>query len=148
MAVRRRQQVAQRDRPAGGDGVVDRPAHRAHDDRSRQLRQEVAHRVVEPDRAVGDERQGERRRHRLGDRRDPEQRVLRHRPPAHRLVAEHDDLEIVAAADGGDESRHELRVDERAQVIGARGHRGSLAQLPPVGPAARPPPDGPAHLGA
>ena len=97
---------------------------------ARQLRQQLTDRLVEPQGAVGDERQCQRRDHRLGDRGDAEQRVLHHRPSVHRNVAEHDDVHLVAPPDGGDQPRDQLRVHQRAQRLGESGHRTSLAQLP------------------
>ena len=41
---------------------------------------------------------------------------------------EHDDLEVVATTDGGDESRHRVRVHQRTKGFGERGHRRSLAR--------------------
>ena len=35
--------------------------------------------------------------------------------PAHRLLAEHDDLDVVATTDRGDEPRHRLRVHQRTK---------------------------------
>ena len=104
MSVRRRQQVPQRDRSTGRHRVIDRPGHRAHHDRRRQLRQ-AAHRPARRARRVPSATNvsASAADHRLGDRGDAEQRVLRHRPSVHRNVAEHDDVHLVAPPDGGDQ---------------------------------------------
>ena len=117
MPVRRRQQVPQRDRPAGRHRVVDRAGHRTHHDRRRQLRQQRTDRLVQLESAIGDEGQGQCRHHRLGDRSDPEQRVLGHRPPTHGTVPEHDDVQLVAPPDCSHQPRDQPRVDERAQGL-------------------------------
>ena len=78
-AEREREQVAQRDRLVGRNGVVDRPVGITHHPPVGQLRQPPVDGIVEPDRAVGDQRERRRPGDRLRHRRDPEDRVAPHR---------------------------------------------------------------------
>ena len=111
----------------GRHRVVERRRQRADHARRRQLGEEIVDRIVERQHAVGDEGQRRRRRDRLADRGDAEQRVRAHRRPADRLVAEHGHVEIAAAPDDGDESGHIAGADMGGEGggEGGGGHGGS-----------------------
>jgi hypothetical protein len=73
------QQVFDRDRPDGGNGLVQRTVDPGQNTAVGHLRQQTVDRVLEVQDAVLDQKHGERGQYRLGERGDPEDRVPTHR---------------------------------------------------------------------
>jgi hypothetical protein len=101
VAAPERQQVAHGDRPTGGHHVVDRRLRGAHHHRRRQLREPALDRVVQAEPTLVDEQHRRRGGDRLAVRRDPEDRVARHRRPVDVAGADDRDLQVGAARHGG-----------------------------------------------
>jgi hypothetical protein len=78
-AERERQQVAQRDRPSGRYGVVERSFEAPEHAAAGKLGQQIVDRIVEAKLALLHQDQGGRGRDRLGHRGDAEDRVASHR---------------------------------------------------------------------
>ena len=70
-----RQQILERDRPLGGIGRVQRPVRITQHAHVRELGRPATDRIVQGEAPFLEQRQGDDRRDRLGDRSDPEQCV-------------------------------------------------------------------------
>jgi hypothetical protein len=102
------------------DSVIERSIRADEHTPVGQLRDQAVDGLVEPDQTFLDQGERGRRGDRLGDRRDPEERVARDRRPADRQPAERLDVHLVPVRHQGDEPRNLLVAD----VTG-----GDLAQL-------------------
>jgi hypothetical protein len=83
------EEVAERDLPRGRDGAIERPVGILEDAQVRELRGRDGDGIVEAEPALVGERQRGDARDRLGQRRDPEDRVAGHRQIALDVAASH-----------------------------------------------------------
>ena len=100
------QQLARRDGPRGRVGGLERPVHPPQHAPLRKLGQQLIYRLVECDQPLANETQGRSGDDRLRRRRDPKERVARDGAPADRERSECLDVNLLAAGDEGDQSRH------------------------------------------
>ena len=123
------EQVVQRDRPLGGDRVVERAVRGAQHAAVRQFGQPALDRVVQPDPPLLDQEHRSGGGDRLGHRGDAEDGVAPHgRAGAQVLLARDCDVDRVAARHQSDRARQR----PVAHVILEQGNNGLQGFLPPV----------------